>query len=335
MRHALQFALLISATAALTACGGGGGTSATLSGGGTDSTLSGGNSGASSSTETTAASFTAWNAVTPGSSSSINGISQTGTYVYDSNTDRLTNRTIAESASGASYAATYSSSGQATALTVTPAGGAAMSFNRGTDTFGALGINSNIDFVVSQDDTKEALAANPYGYGWNYQSFGVWATGATTGSGTFGAMSIGAETAGSAIPTSGSATYSGYTGGRYVNSDGDYWYTSSTMTAATNFNTRSIAFATSGTQMTSDLRTATNNANLNLTGTLRYAAATNQITGSVRNSPSVASSVGSLAGTVNGRFYGPTAQEIGGTFSLTSGSNALEGYAGAFGGKKP
>jgi hypothetical protein len=311
MRHALQFALLISATAALTACGGGSGTSATLSGGGGDS-----------------ASFTSWNAVQRSSSITVNGISQSGTYAYNTLTDLITSRTGDASISGASYSATYDSNGQATAATITPAGGSSISFSRGTDTFGELIINNNIDAVISRDGTKYALAANPYDYGWNYQTFGVWATGAGTGSGTYGAISVGAETAGSAIPTTGTATYSGYSAGRYVNSAGDYWFTGSTMTAATNFNTRSIAFATSGTQMTSDLRTVTNNANLNLTGSLSYASATNQISGPV-------TSTGGLTGTVNGRFYGPTAQEIGGTFSLTSGSNALEGYAGAFGGKKP
>ena len=310
MRYALQFALLISATAALTACGGGSGTSATLSGGGGDS-----------------ASFTSWNAVQRSSGITVNGISQSGTYTYNTVTDLITSRTGDASISGASYSATYDSNGQATVVTVTPAGGSSISFTRGTDTFGALIINNNIDAVISRDGTKYALAANPYDYEWNYQTFGVWTTGAGTGSGTYGAISVGAETAGSAIPTSGSATFSGYTGGRYVNSAGNNWFTSSTMTAATNFSTRSISFSTTGTQVTSDLLAVSNNSNLNMTGTLTYAAATNQIAGSV-------TTVGGLTGSVNGRFYGPSAQEIGGTFSATSGSNALEGYAGAFGGKR-
>jgi hypothetical protein len=311
MRYALQFALLISATAALTACGGGSGTSATLSGGGGDS-----------------ASFTSWNAVQRSSSITVNGISQSGTIAYNTVTDLITSRTGDASISGASYSATYDSNGLATAVTVTPAGGSAMTFTRGTDTFGALIINHNIDAVVSGDGTKSAFAANPYDFGWSYQTFGVWATGAVTGSGAYGAISIGAETAGSAIPTSGTATYTGNSAGRYVNSAGNYWLTGSAMTAATNFSSRSISFSTTGTQITDDLLTVSNNSNLNMSGTLTYSAATNQIAGSV-------TTVGGLTGSVNGRFYGPTAQEIGGTFYLTSGSNALEGYAGAFGGKKP
>jgi hypothetical protein len=304
MQLNLKLALLISTVAVLTACGGGGG--------GTSATLS---------------SFSSWSAVQANSSITVNGISQSGTYTYNTATDLITSRTGDASMSGATYAASYDSNGQATVVTVTPAGSSSISFTRGTDTFGALIINNNIDAVISRDGTKYALAANPYDYGWNYQTFGVWTTGAGTGSGTYGAISIGAETAGSAIPTTGTATYTGYSAGRYVNSAGNYWFTGSTMTAATNFSTRSISFTTTGTQVTPDLLAVSNNSNLNMTGTLTYAAATNQIAGSV-------TTVGGLTGSVNGRFYGPSAQEIGGTFSVTSGSNALEGYAGAFGGKR-
>jgi hypothetical protein len=282
--------------------GGGGGTSATL------------------------ASFSSWSAVQRSSAITVDGISQSGTYTWNSGTDRITGRTDGASSTGASYTATYDSNGQATNVTLSPAGGSPVSWSRTSgDTFGSLIINSNIDAVVSADGSKIALAANPYDYNWDYQSFGVWTTGAGTGSGTFGAMSIGSTTPGSAIPTSGTATYSGYTGGRYVNSSGQYWFTSSSMTAAANFGTRSVTFNTTGTQVTPDLINVSNNTSLNMSGSLSYAAGTNQITGSV-------TTTGGLTGSVNGRFYGPAAQEIGGTFSVTG--SGLTGYAGAFGGKR-
>ncbi len=282
----------------LTACGGGGGTSAT---------------------------FTSWGAVTPSSSITINGISQSGTYTWNSGTDRVITVTSDAAKTGASASFTYGPGGAVTAVAITPKDSTALSFTTPPDTFGQLIINNNIDAFVSADGTKYALAANPYDFGWNYQSFGIWTTGAGTGSGTHGAMSAGAETAGSAIPTAGTATYTGYAGGRYVNAIGQYWFTGANMSADANFTTRSIAFSTTGTTVTPDLVAQTANNNLNMTGTLSYSAATNNITGNI-------TTTGGLTGTVTGRFYGPSAQEIGGVFSASSGS--LEKYGGAFGGKR-
>lgn len=296
---------VLLAVFSLSACGGGGG------GGGTSATL---------------ASFSSWSAVPRNSSITVDGISQSGTYTWDSVTNLVTARTDGASSTGASYAATYDSNGLATNVTLSPAGGSPVSWSRTSgDTFGVLNINRSIDAFRSADGTKIALAANPYGYNWDYQSFGIWSTGVATGSGTFGAMSIGSLTSGSAIPTSGTATYSGSTGGRYVNSSGQYWFTSSSMTAAANFGTRSVNFSTTGTQVTPDLIRLSNNASLDMAGSLSYVAGTNQVTGSV-------TTTGGLTGSVNGRFYGPAAQEIGGTFAVTG--SGLEGYAGAFGGKK-
>lgn len=288
---------------ALSGCGGGGG--------GSSATLS---------------PFTAWSAVQANSGVTVEGISQSGTYSWNSGTNRITATSLNASTSGASYSAVYDANGQANSITLTPAGSSAVSWSRSAgDTFGALLINNNIDAVVSADGNNYAFAANPYDHNWNYQSFGIWTTGAGTGSGTYGAMSVGASTAGSAIPTTGTATYSGYTGGRYVNGSGEHWFTSSTMTAAANFTNRSIAFSTASTQVTPDLINSSNNTALNMSGTLTYSAATNQITGSV-------TTTGGMTGSVNARFYGPSAQEIGGTFAVSSG--ALSGYAGAFGGKR-
>jgi hypothetical protein len=144
-------------------------------------------------------------------------------------------------------------------------------------------------------------------------------------------------TPGASIPTSGSATYSGVTGGWFFASDGRYFFTSSNMSAAANFVTRSINFSTSTTQLTPDLLaiTSANFTPLNLTGTLSYTAATNQITGTVSAAGGTASgiTVNPIAGSVNGRFYGPSAQEIGGTFGLTGAG--VEVYGGAFGGRRP
>jgi hypothetical protein len=98
------------------------------------------------------------------------------------------------------------------------------------------------------------------------------------------------------------------------------------MSADIDFVARSLDFETTNTKITPDLLTESPASTLNMTGTLNYTAGSNQFTGNV-------STVGGLTGTATGRFYGPTAQEIGGTFGVTGAG--VTTYGGAFGGKQP
>jgi hypothetical protein len=66
-----------------------------------------------------------------------------------------------------------------------------------------------------------------------------------------------------------------------------------------------------------------------MTGTLTYSAATNQFSGATTTAGG--GGVGVLTGTTTGKFYGPTATEIGGTLAVR---NGLEALAGGFGGKR-
>lgn len=304
MKKTLKYTLAASTLVLISACGGGGG------GGGTSATL---------------APFTSWASLQPNTTVNLDGLTQTGTYSYDLTNRLVTARTISASTTGSTYSTSFDSSLRATASTISPAGGNSVSWSRANDTYGVLIINNDIDALISADGSKYAFAADPYDFGWDYQSFGVWVTGAGTGSGTYGSMSAGAVTPGASIPTSGLSSYFGSTGGRYIDSAGRDYFTSSSMRADVNFTNRTVSFATTGTQQTRDLLNVSNNSNLNMTGSLTYSSASNAITGNV-------STVGGLAGTVNARFYGPLGQEIGGTFSAESGG--IEGYAGAFGGKR-
>ena len=86
------------------------------------------------------------------------------------------------------------------------------------------------------------------------------------------------------------------------------------------FPARSIEFTTTGTQVNdrgAELAPR-DSASFDLTGTLEYEAGSNQFTGPVRTAFS------GQTGTADGVFYGPAAEEIGGTF-------AVESYIGAFG----
>ena len=138
-------------------------------------------------------------------------------------------------------------------------------------------------------------------------------------------MSVGAPTAGTAIPGSGTATFTGYATGSYVNAAGAGTTALAELTVGANFGTRSLTFATTNTRTSPDWVTFTPNGGLNLTGTLTYAAGTNSFTGPV-------SSVSGLTGNSTGQFYGPNAEELGGVFFLKGAG--VETYAGAYGAKQ-
>lgn len=300
-----RICLTFLAIAGLTACGGGGGS------GGVGVTVT---------------PFTSWSAVVAGSTIQATGESQQGTYSYNIATDKVTAVTVNAQQSGATFTESFSAStGLAQSVRFQTASGTDITFTRGVDTFGYLTINSYFWAIVSADGTRYAIMGDPIQTGWEYQSFGIWTTGAGTGSGTYGAASVGAPTPAGSIPTSGSAIYYGYAGGRHVASDGSYYFTLAAMQTSANFATRQLSFSTPYTEQTPDLVSSAMNNSLNMTGTLSYASGSNQFSGAV-------TTAGGMTGTAKGRFYGTAAQEIGGTFSVTG--TGVQSYGGAFGGAR-
>jgi hypothetical protein len=170
--------------------------------------------------------------------------------------------------------------------------------------------------------------APPFFGGWNYQTYGVWLQ--QTGPTTFraGAMSAGAVTPGNAVPTTGSAIFSGLATGFFVLGASSF-ATAAQMSATVTFSatTPSIDFLTTGTMMSAlDGTGSAPNGSLDLNGTLTYAPGSSQFNGPVN-------SAGGMSGFANGRFYGPAAKEIGGVYSLTDGATGR--LLGAFGGRQP
>lgn len=268
--------------------------------------------------------FTSFGAIKPSTTTVISGDSAQGTYSWDKSTDKITAVTSGAQQSGAAFTLTRDSNNLPKSVNFTTASGTNLTFTSPTDTLSVLSANPNVAVAVSQDGTKYALAGGG-GVGWDYQTFGVWVTGAGTGSGTYGAASFGAATAAGSIPTSDSATYIGSTGGRSVAADGTYFFTTSDLTSNVNFAARTVSFATANTVQSKDLISFVPNSALNLTGALAYSAGSNQFTGAVTNGST-------LTGTATGRFYGPAAQEIGGTFGVTGAG--ITAYGGGFGAKK-
>jgi transferrin binding protein len=175
-------------------------------------------------------------------------------------------------------------------------------------------------------------ALNP-AVAWNYQSFGYWLVNMSSTSTMAGAMSFGNPTPTGAVPVSGTATYSGLSGGIYVDPGGNVFTHGAVMTSTVDFNARTILFSTTGTQVTpvTTGAVAPLGSTLNLTGSFTYGAGPNpnQFGGSVTAPAFPAGSTGRA----DGQFYGPTAQELGGVFSLKAPSGP-QTMLGGFGGKQ-
>ncbi len=170
------------------------------------------------------------------------------------------------------------------------------------------------------------IVANPYKLGWNYQSFGVWdALGLEERA--LGATSFGSATPASAVPGSGSATFTGKLAGLYAPASGQAALAAANVSLQANFGARSLSFSSSGTTLTSNLATTTAAPALDLSGTLTYAAGSGRFSGALTNAG------GTLQGSSLGQFYGPAAQEAGGAFNLKS-ANGAERFTGAYGAKR-
>lgn len=309
---------LLSVSLALTACGGGGGGTAP--------------SPAPTPLATTA--FTKWSAVTPGVEYKADGLGQEVT--GQTSGGQFTAITSSGVAGGYSAYLTFDSALELTRLKLTtPAPTLVVLDKAAADTTFAdltLPPGSSPQFVGARNSTDVAVMVDPIDLGWDYQTFGIWETGLGTTSRKFGAMSVGAPTAGTAIPGTGTATFTGYATGSYVSTAGTGTTVFADLTVGANFGTQTLIFNTANTQTSSNWDTSaptfTPNDGLNLNGTLNYAAGTNSFTGSVN-------SVSGLTGNSTGQFYGPNAEELGGVFLLQSSvPGSVETYAGAYGAKQ-
>jgi len=308
---------LLSVSLALTACGGGGGGGGTVPPG----------------TSIVPTAFTKWSDVQPGVTYKADGLGQevTGT----ASGGQFVAITPSGVEDGYSAYLTFDSALELTRLELTTPAPTLVALDKtaADTTFADVtltpGPGTVPQFVTARNPselpTSVAIMAKPINLGWDYQTFGIWETGRDSpDSRKFGAMSVG-NTAGTAIPVSGPATFTGYTAGSYVNAAGTGTTVFSALTVGADFGTRSLTFNTSNTQTSSDWVTFTPNGNLDLSGTLTYAAGTNSFSGSIN-------SVGGLTGNSTGQFYGPKAEELGGVFLLQG--SGVETYAGAYGAKQ-
>lgn len=154
-----------------------------------------------------------------------------------------------------------------------------------------------------------------------HQTLGIWMQGMETGNGSVGTGSFGARTSVGNLPTTQTATYNG-TGNGYVRQpDGQGFLAISEVVVTTDFSTAAITSSdTTLATLTGDLA-ITDAPELDFSGSGPVSGA----------GFSATVSGGSVSGHADGAFYGPNAEEVGGTYRLT-GSGGLD-YIGAFGAK--
>lgn len=178
-----------------------------------------------------------------------------------------------------------------------------------------------------------AVSVNPTAAGLNYQTFGAWAYGddssfAPPTGGAEGADSYGVVTAGSALPASGQAKLSGLITAEYVEEAGQIdgpIGLAALLTVDVDFAARTASLNSSPFTSDSTQFYGGNGQEpgTDLHGVLTYAAGQNDLSGTLTSSD------GSLSGGATARFYGPSAQELGGVFTLQS--TAGGEMVGAFG----
>jgi hypothetical protein len=179
--------------------------------------------------------------------------------------------------------------------------------------------------ALNKSETTIGVFTNPTYYGFEYQTYGAWGAygNATTSA---NAISVGSATPVTGIPATGSYTFTGGASGYYTDPSKFAYVTNANMTATASFDARTVAFSTSGTYISgAPSGNAVAAPDLNLSGTLSIAAGANKVSGNV-------TTINGMSGNANGKFYGPTANEVGGTYAV-SGSN-LGSFVGGFGGKR-
>lgn len=275
--------------------------------------------------------FTSWNNLRPNTEIVAPAISTETTY-----TENLAETTTSvgnfTTYTGIEFRETFGADGSVTKASITTGDGDRLIFDSAQGAFFAPIAGGFATVAANADLSEIAIAVEPIPQGWNYQTFGVWQRSPTQGSqGRVGAISTGNFTAANNIPNTGSATFTGISSGSYLEPDGvTGGLTSANMAVVVDFSNRVAGFATANTVLSKDGgQTFTNFQALDLTGSLQVANGQNLMSGTVSTK---AGSPANLSGDIYGKFYGPSAQEVGGTFGLKG--TGVQSYVGGFGGKR-
>lgn len=276
------------------------------------------------------AQFTTFAAVQANTPTSASGITREGTVRVESTGAVLQSGVSTPTEGSGSINFTLNGSRLLTALQISGAQ-SSVSFNASNANSAPLILNGlPVAALLSNGSgSEQAIFADPYVLGFNHQTFGVWGTGLVAGaSGRYGAMSAGNRTNAASVPTAGNVTYRGVAGGIYT--DGAQSRYAADATFLVNFANRTIDFSTSNQTLTSLLTNITTPVGfLSINGRMTYSSGSVVFSGPLTANGQT--SLLPMSGSGSGTFYGPGANEIGGTFFLRGPSTTL---VGGFGGKQ-
>ena len=183
-----------------------------------------------------------------------------------------------------------------------------------------------INFNGGTKDGTKIVLHDPSAAGWTYQTFAHYTD--PKGHVYQGYQSLGDETVFTTLPAKGTATYKGISTAYVVTDNNNRQLTSNVM-AIVDFGLKGVRFETSNSHfhtLESGKRVSTADENYNFKGTASWKNG-NLFSGKVITID------GKLSGNLNGKFYGPNAAEIGGTYGLKT-EDATEHLIGGYGAKR-
>ena len=181
-------------------------------------------------------------------------------------------------------------------------------------------------YVINFVDGTKIVLHDPSAAGWTYQTFAHYTD--PKGHVYQGYQSLGDETVFTTLPAKGTATYKGISTAYVVTDKNNRQLTSNVM-AIVDFGLKGVRFETSNSHfhtLENGKRVSEADKNYDFKGTASWKDG-NLFSGKVSTAD------GKLSGNLNGKFYGPNAAEIGGTYGLKN-KDATEHLIGGYGAKR-
>ena len=181
-------------------------------------------------------------------------------------------------------------------------------------------------YVINFDDGTQIVLHDPSAASWTYQTFAHYTD--PKGHVYQGYQSLGDETVFTTLPAKGTATYKGISTAYVVTDNNNRQLTSNVM-AIVDFGLKGVRFETSNSHfhtLENGKRVSKADKNYDFKGTASWKDG-NLFSGKVSTADD------KLNGNLNGKFYGPNAAEIGGTYGLKN-KDATEHLIGGYGAKR-
>lgn len=181
-------------------------------------------------------------------------------------------------------------------------------------------------YIINFGDGTQIVLHDPSAAGWTYQTFAHYTD--PKGHVYQGYQSLGDETVFTTLPAKGTATYKGISTAYVVTDNNNRQLTSNVM-AIVDFGLKGVRFETSNSHfhtLENGKRVSKADKNYDFKGTASWKDG-NLFSGKVSTVDD------KLSGNLNGKFYGPNAAEIGGTYGLKN-KDATEHLIGGYGAKR-